>query len=57
MGVTIQIPYEIEPGCDFTNPVCNVVLPANLVVTVNGATADPVHFGTASRKGLAGVPT
>ena len=41
-AITVQIPYEIEPGCFFTDPACNVVLPAQLVVTVNGIATAPI---------------
>jgi uncharacterized protein (TIGR03437 family) len=55
-AVTIQIPYEIEPACDFTNPACLVLEQAQLVVTANGVAgapielapvADRIHFLTA----------
>jgi uncharacterized protein (TIGR03437 family) len=41
-AITIQIPYDIEPGCYFTNPACNVVVQAQLVVTVNGVAGAPI---------------
>jgi hypothetical protein len=43
-AVTIQIPYEIEPLCYFTNPACDVVLPAQLVVTANGVAGAPIDL-------------
>ena len=43
-AITIQIPYEIEPSCDFTNPACNVVELAPLVVTVNGVAGPPINL-------------
>ena len=43
-AITIQIPYEIEPRCLFTNPACNVVLQAQLFVTVNGITGPPLEL-------------
>jgi uncharacterized protein (TIGR03437 family) len=41
-AITVQIPYDIEPACVFTNPACDVVLPAQLVVTVNGVATAPI---------------
>src|SRR5580698_1950934 len=29
-AVTIQIPYELQPGCAFTNPACALVAPTPL---------------------------
>jgi uncharacterized protein (TIGR03437 family) len=43
-AVTIQIPYEIEPLCYFTNPACDVVLPAQLVVMANGVAGAPIDL-------------
>jgi uncharacterized protein (TIGR03437 family) len=44
MAVTIQIPYDIEPECFFTNPACYVVRPAELVITVNGVAGPPLSL-------------
>jgi uncharacterized protein (TIGR03437 family) len=43
-GITIQIPYELQPGCAFINPVCDVVLLTQLIVTVNGVAAPPIDL-------------
>jgi uncharacterized protein (TIGR03437 family) len=43
-AVTIQIPYELNPGCGFINPVCNVVLLTQLIVTINGVAGAPVDL-------------
>jgi len=43
-AVTIQIPYEIEPSCDFTNPACLVVVQAQLTVTANGVAGPPIEL-------------
>jgi uncharacterized protein (TIGR03437 family) len=40
--VTIQIPYDIEPGCALYPPVCNLVNLAQLIVTVNGVAGAPI---------------
>jgi len=41
-AITIQIPYELNPGCGFTNPVCLVVVLTQLIVTVDGVAGAPV---------------
>ena len=55
-AITIQIPYDIEPGCALYPPVCNVMRQATLTVMVNGIAgasidltpaADRVHLLTA----------
>jgi hypothetical protein len=33
-AITIQIPYELQPACAFTNPACLLVAPTPLIVTV-----------------------
>lgn len=43
-AITIQIPYDFEPACDFTNPACNVIAQAQLVVTVNGVAGAPIEL-------------
>ena len=43
-AITVQIPYEIEPECFFTNPACNVMLPTQLVVTANGVAGAPIDL-------------
>jgi len=44
-AITIQIPYEIEPSCYFTNPACLlVVVEAQLVVTANGVAGAPIEL-------------
>lgn len=43
-AVTIQIPYELQPACAFTNPACLLVLPTPLVVTVNGVAGAPIEL-------------
>jgi uncharacterized protein (TIGR03437 family) len=43
-AITIQIPFELQPGCSFTNPACNVVLLTQLIITVNGAAGPPVDL-------------
>jgi uncharacterized protein (TIGR03437 family) len=44
-AVTIQIPYELQPGCAFTNPACALAEPTPLVVTVNGVAGAPIELG------------
>jgi uncharacterized protein (TIGR03437 family) len=41
-AVTVQIPYELNPGCGFTNPVCLAVVLTQLIVTVDGVAGAPV---------------
>ena len=41
-AITIQIPYELNPGCGFSNPVCLVVVLTQLIVTVDGVAGAPV---------------
>jgi uncharacterized protein (TIGR03437 family) len=43
-GVTIQIPYELQPACMFTNPACtfDLVLLTQLIVTANGVAGAPI---------------
>jgi len=43
-GITIQIPYELNPGCGFINPVCLVVVLTQMVVTVDGVAGTPVDL-------------
>jgi uncharacterized protein (TIGR03437 family) len=43
-GITIQIPYELNPGCGFTNPVCLVVVLTQLIVTVDGVAGAPIEL-------------
>jgi uncharacterized protein (TIGR03437 family) len=43
-AITIQIPYDIEPSCDFTNPACLVVEQAQLVITANGIAGAPIEL-------------
>jgi len=43
-AITVQIPYDIEPSCVFTNPACNIVVPAQLSVTVNGVAGPPISL-------------
>lgn len=43
-AVTIQIPYEIEPLCFFTNPACNVIVAAPLIITANGVAGQPIQL-------------
>jgi uncharacterized protein (TIGR03437 family) len=43
-AVTIQIPYEIEPSCVFTNPACLVLVQAQLTVTANGVAGPPIEL-------------
>lgn len=43
-ALTIQIPYGLEPACDFTNPACNVVLAAELTIAVNGVASAPLSL-------------
>jgi hypothetical protein len=31
-AVTIQIPYELQPACVFTNPACTLVAPTPLII-------------------------
>jgi uncharacterized protein (TIGR03437 family) len=47
-AITIQIPYEIEPGCALYPPVCNVVRLAELTVTVNGVAGAPIDLTPAA---------
>jgi len=43
-AITIQIPYELQPGCSFTTPVCNVLLLTQLVVTAGGVAGPPIDL-------------
>jgi uncharacterized protein (TIGR03437 family) len=43
-AITIQIPYELQPACAFTNPACALAAPTPLVVTVNGAAGAPIEL-------------
>jgi uncharacterized protein (TIGR03437 family) len=43
-AITIQIPYELNPGCGFINPVCNVVLLTQLIVTASGVAGAPIDL-------------
>lgn len=43
-AVTIQVPYDIEPTCVFTNPACLVVVQAQLTVTANGVAGPPIEL-------------
>ena len=43
-AITIQIPYELQPACAFTNPACTLVAPAPLIVTVNGVAGAPIQL-------------
>jgi uncharacterized protein (TIGR03437 family) len=43
-AITIQIPYEIEPYCVFTNPQCEVRELAQLTLSVNGIAETPINL-------------
>jgi uncharacterized protein (TIGR03437 family) len=43
-AITIQIPYELQPACAFTNPACLLVAPTPLIVTVNGVAGAPIEL-------------
>jgi uncharacterized protein (TIGR03437 family) len=43
-AVTIQIPYELQPPCMFTNPSCLVLAATPLIVTVNGIAGEPLQL-------------
>jgi hypothetical protein len=43
-AITILIPYELQPGCAFTNPACALVAPTALVVTVNGVAGASIEL-------------
>jgi len=43
-AITIQIPYELQPGCSFATPVCNVLLLTQLVVTAGGVAGPPIDL-------------
>jgi uncharacterized protein (TIGR03437 family) len=43
-GITIQIPYQMNPGCGYVNPSCNVIALTQLIVTVNGAAGQPIDL-------------
>ncbi|MGD1098163.1 MAG: hypothetical protein ABSB35_40015 [Bryobacteraceae bacterium] len=47
-AITVQIPYEFEPSCYFTNPACEVELLADLIVTVNGVAGAPIDLTPAA---------
>jgi hypothetical protein len=53
-AITVQIPYEFEPSCIFTNPACEVELLADLIVTVNGVAGAPIDL-TVTRLFLVGA--
>src|ERR1022692_2700519 len=40
-AITIQIPYELNSGCGFLSPVCNLVVLTQLIVTVSGVAGAP----------------
>jgi uncharacterized protein (TIGR03437 family) len=40
-AITIQIPYELNPGCGL---LCNAVVLAQLIVTVNGIAGTPIDL-------------
>jgi uncharacterized protein (TIGR03437 family) len=41
-AVTVQIPYELQLGCGTIEPVCNVLVLTQLIVTVNGVAGVPL---------------
>jgi uncharacterized protein (TIGR03437 family) len=43
-AITIQIPYELQPTCAFTNPACTLVAPTPLIITANGIAGAPVEL-------------
>src|ERR1039458_8391680 len=43
-AITIQIPYELNLGCGFLSPVCNLVVLTQLIVTVSGVAGAPVDL-------------
>ena len=43
-AVTVQIPYNIEPQCVFTNPACEILIPAQLTITANGVAGPPINL-------------
>jgi len=43
-AVTLQIPYELNPGCGFTNPTCLAIVLTQLIVTVDGVAGTPVDL-------------
>jgi len=43
-AITIQIPYELNPGCALRNPECLAVLLTQLIVTVNGVAGAPLDL-------------
>jgi hypothetical protein len=43
-AITIQIPYELQPACAFTNPACALVVATPLIVTVNGVAGAPIEL-------------
>ena len=43
-AITIQIPYELNSGCGFLSPVCNLVVLTQLIVTVSGVAGAPVDL-------------
>lgn len=43
-AITIQIPYELQPACAFTNPACSLVAPTPLIVAVNGVAGAPIEL-------------
>jgi uncharacterized protein (TIGR03437 family) len=47
-AITIQIPYDIEPGCALYPPVCNAMRSAQLTVTVNGVAGAPIDLTPAA---------
>jgi len=47
-AITVQIPYEFEPSCLFTNPMCDVEFLADSIVTLNGVAGAPIHLTPAA---------
>jgi uncharacterized protein (TIGR03437 family) len=43
-AITIQIPYELQPTCAFTNPACALAASTPLIVTVNGVAGAPIEL-------------
>jgi uncharacterized protein (TIGR03437 family) len=43
-AITIQIPYDLQPACAFTNPACLLVAPTPLSVIVNDVAGAPIEL-------------
>jgi uncharacterized protein (TIGR03437 family) len=43
-AITIQIPYELQPGCAFTNPACDLSISTQLVISISAVAGTPFNL-------------